>query len=60
MLKFIDIQDQTGRTSAVEASSPDALEVVGGIRHCDKIQPKTVADAEKLISWLNAWIKARK
>jgi len=35
---------------------PDFLEVSGGLEHCAKIAPRSIADAEKLIEWLKGWI----
>jgi hypothetical protein len=38
---------------------PDYLEILGGLEHCAKIAPRTVADAERWIRWLTNWIQAQ-
>jgi len=37
---------------------PDYLEILGGLEHCAKIAPRTVADAERWIRWLQNWVAA--
>ncbi len=56
---------ETGAASLLIASTknghqgPDYLEVLGGLEHCAKIAPHTVADAERRIRWLQNWVAAQ-
>lgn len=61
-LTFIDIIDDTGRTSSLaihgrrkNKNKEMMLSVVGGLPHTTDFAPKTIADANKLIAWLNEW-----
>ena len=44
-----------GSSESKYAGGPDFLEICGGLEHCAKIAPRTVADAEKWIRWLENW-----
>lgn len=52
-LEFIDITDDTGRTSALLIEDDHALKVVGGLEHGLTFRPRTQKDARKLITWLH-------
>lgn len=58
-LNWIDvIEPKTGRTSALAIGGRDdngLLTVTGVLPHGTQIEPKTRADADKLIEWLQAW-----
>lgn len=56
-IQFIDLIDDTGRTSALSLNdqwpnSIQTLKVVGGLSHGLKFQPRTKADSRMLIKWL--------
>jgi len=60
-LTFIDLLDETGRTSSLavygrRADKAEKLTSVGGLNHNLAFEPKSVNDAKKLINWLNEWI----
>lgn len=63
-IKYIDLVDTEGRTSALgynyRREDPAYLCVVGGLSHQSSIQPKTIADAEKMIAWMQNWIQEQK
>lgn len=54
-----DIVDQTGRVSTLgvygKRKEKQTISVIGGLSHYDEIAPKTIADANKLIQWLQEW-----
>ena len=54
--KFISIVGENGRVSSLEISG-ERIKVVGGLYHCDNIEPQTIQDADALIEWLNDWKK---
>jgi hypothetical protein len=61
-LNWIDLVDETGRTSALSIGgrlNPDNkwLGVTGGLTHGLNFQPKDVANADKMIQWLENWKK---
>jgi len=62
-IKYIDLVQPSGRTCALgynyRREDPAFLNVVGGLDHQSQIQPKTIADAEKMISWMKNWIEAQ-
>ena len=59
-LQWIDIVEtdpkdpEYARTSSLEASSPDHLTVTGNLPHSYTVRPKTAADRDALVEWLNA------
>jgi len=63
-LDFIDlVEPSTGRTSSLaiygKRKDSDKLRITGGLEHGDKMIPKTVQDADKLINWLLEWKKTQ-
>ena len=60
MIKWIDIVEtnpkdpEYARTSSLEASNPEQLTVTGNLPHGYTFRPKTAADRDALIEWLNA------
>ena len=53
MMRFIDIIDRNGRTSALLVNGK-VLTVIGVLRHNTDIRPKTKKDALKLLKWAQA------
>jgi hypothetical protein len=61
-LSFIDLVDETGRTSSLgiygkkqAAKNKLTICVIGNLPHCTEFTPKTIGDADRLIEWLNDW-----
>jgi hypothetical protein len=64
-LQFITVRDsQTGRASSLsihgrQDTTPPSLVVVGNLEHNAHIRPDSIADADRLIQWLNEWKAAQ-
>jgi hypothetical protein len=62
-LDFINIREpKTGRTSSLKIHGRrdnGILSVVGGLEHNTDFVPNTMEDANKLIAWLEEWIKTK-
>lgn len=61
-LDFIDVKEpETGRVSSLQiggtARDNDKIFILGGLTHGSVIEPKSPADADKLIAWLKNWKK---
>ena len=59
-IDFITIREpKTGRASSLgiygRRSDSACLRVIGNLEHNAAIVPDSVADADKLIAWLNDW-----
>lgn len=58
-LEFITLRDvKTERASSLSIHGRQdggALTIVGGLSHNSQVVPASVADADKLITWLKVW-----
>lgn len=57
-IDFITIRDTKGRASSFSVYGrlySGSLTVVGNLEHNAEISPDSIADADKLIKWLNEW-----
>lgn len=57
-LEFITIVDLSGRTSSLSIGGRrdnGTLVVVGGLSHNAEFEPDSIADANRLIKWLEEW-----
>jgi len=58
-LQFIELREpEAGRVSSLSYGGnrdDGMLRVIGGLNHNAGIVPKTTADADKLIAWLQRW-----